>query len=71
MNETTISKMMATIDACAETMKEIEDKDMILAMAFTILDMAAGFVGVPTTETLKEHMPIIEEVNGTLGMMAI
>lgn len=71
MNETTISKMMAAIDTCAETMKEIEDKNMILAMTFTILDMAAGFVGVPTTEILKEHMPIIEEVNSTLGTMAV
>ena len=71
MNETTISEMMATLDACAEAMRKIEDKDMILAMTFTILDMAAGFVGVPTTEILKEHMPLIEEVNSTLGTMAV
>lgn len=71
MNETTISKMMETIDTCAETMRDIEDKNMILAMTFTILDMAAGFVGVPTTEILKEHLPLIEEVNNTLGTMAV
>ena len=71
MTENTISKMMAAIDTCAETMRDIEDKNMILAMTFTILDMAAGFVGVPTTELLSKYMPIIKEANDTLGMMAI
>lgn len=71
MNETTINKMMETLDTCAEAMRDIEDKNMILAMTFTILDMAAGFVGVPTTEILSKYMPIIEEANDTLGMMTI
>ena len=71
MTENTISKMMAAIDTCAEAMRDIEDKNMILAMTFTILDMAAGFVGVPTTELLSKYMPIIKEANDTLGMMAI
>ena len=68
MTEQTIKKMMETIDSFRDTIKDLKGEDnMISALTFTILDTAAGFIGVPTTEMLTKHMDLIETVNNDLG----